>query len=167
MDLLELLQDVNGSTFVGLNTETTLPLAGGKENPHCGRIKKITTGTSVMVFQNKKVNGYQAMVSRRLEAEGKSSEFKLSPRKWGRRIKEMPVVEYEGRLYLEVITLRSGRVHYELDGKVIDRQNIIGFKGPLEEAAQGGLDNKVIIRTYAFDSLRSVIINRQKFQIVR
>lgn len=164
MDLLPLLAEVNGSSFIGITTETTLPLLGGKSNPMKDRVKKVTVGTNVMVFQNKNINGYKSMVQRRLEAEGKG-EFVLGPRKWGTRVPEMPVVTHEGRLYLEVIVLRTGDVHYELEGKKILPAEIQGFKDEYVGAEQGGLDNKVMIKCYAFDSLRSITINKQTYNL--
>lgn len=165
MDLINLLSKVNGSTFIGITTETVLPLLGGKKNPMKDRVKKITTNTNVMVFQNKNVNGYAAMVQRRLEQEGKEIHFQLGPRKWGTRVPDMPIVEHEGRHYLEVIVLRTGQVHYELDGQAIAPADIEGFKDHYEGGEQGGLDRKVMIKAYAFDSLRSITIDKTTYQL--
>jgi len=160
--LPKLLESVNGSTIVTITTATTLPLLGGKNNPMKDRVKKVTEGTSVMVFQNKKTNGYAAMVQRRLNQEGKNVEFTLSPRKWGTRVPDMPIVEHGDEKYLEVIVLKTGLVHYELDGKIIAPTAIQGMKPDPELAEQGGLDNKVIIKAYNFDSIRAISINKEK-----
>lgn len=159
--IMQLMEAVNGSSIINITTETVLPLNGGKANPMVGRVRKITKGTSVMVFQNKKINGYAAMVQRRLIAEGKNVEFQLSPRRWGTRVPNMPVVEHGNEKYLEVIVLRPGEVHYELDGSVIEPQRIHGMKPEAVPATQGGLDNKVVIKAYNFDSLRSITINKE------
>lgn len=164
MDLIQLLSTVNGNTILNITTETVLPLLGGKKNPMKDRVKKVTTGTNCMVFQNKKINGYEAMVQRRLDAEGKG-KFELGPRKWGTRIPDLPVVEHEGRMYLEVIVLRPGQVHYELDGKVIEPSEINGFKDEYVGGEQGGLDNKVVIKCYAFDSLRTITIDKTSYTL--
>lgn len=165
MDLIKLLGQVNGSTFIGITTETVLPLTGGKKNPMQGRVTKITENTNVMVFQNKNINGYGAMVQRRLEQEGKETTFTLGPRKWGTRIPNMPVVEHEGRHYLEVIVLRTGAVRYELDGQPILPEAIEGFKDHYEGGEQGGLDRKVMIKAYSFDSLRSITIDKTTYSL--
>lgn len=162
IEMPKLLQAVNGSTIINITTETVLPLLGGKDNPMKDRVKKVTEGTSVMVFQNKTTNGYAAMVQRRLNKEGKAVEFQLSPRRWGTRVPNMPIVEHGEERYLEVIVLKTGAVHYELDGKVILPQAIQGMKPEPEKAEQGGLDDKVIIKAYNFDSIRSMTINKEK-----
>ena len=131
-------ENVNGATFVALDTVTEPPLKGGKSNPHKGRVTKVMTGANVMVFQNKSINGYDAMVKRRLEKEGKNpGDFKLSPRAWGHRIPNTPFVEHNGQLYLEVIFLSSGTVHYELDGVQVDPAEIQGLELTKQEGNQG------------------------------
>lgn len=162
IEIPTLMAAVNGSTIINITTATTLPLLGGKANPMAGKVLKVTTGTSVMVFQNKKTNGYAAMVQRRLNKEGKNVEFTLSPRKWGKRVPDMPIVEHGDERYLEVIVLKTGDVHYEYQGKVIAPTAIQGMKPEPEKAEQGGLDDKVIIKAYNFDSIRSMTINKEQ-----
>lgn len=162
IEIPKLLEAVNGSTIMTITTATVLPLLGGKNNPMVGKVKKITDGTSVMAFQNKKTNGYAAMVQRRLNKEGKNVEFELSPRKWGTRVPNMPIVEHGEERYLEVIVLKPGYVYYELDGKLINPSAIQGMKPEPPKAEQGGLDDKVIIKAYNFDSIRAMTINKEQ-----
>lgn len=155
--------NVNGATFVGISTITEPKLLGGKKNPFQGRVRKIMSGASVMVFQNKTKNGYFEMVKRRLEQEGKAPEsFELSPRSWGTRLDNMPFVEHKGEYYLEVIFLKSGDVHYEVDGIITLKDQIEGLTDK-EEAEQGGLEDKVIIRTFKLSSITSITINKETF----
>lgn len=160
--MTKLLEPLNGSSIVNITTATVLPLLGGKENPMKDRVMKVTEGTSVMIFQNKKTNGYAAMVQRRLNKEGKNVEFQLSPRRWGTRVPNMPIVEHGDERYLEVIVLKPGVVHYEYNGEVIEPTQIRGMKPEPQAPEQGGLDDKVIIRAYNFDSIRSITINKEK-----
>ena len=159
-------ENVNGATFVALDTVTEPRLKGGKSNPHKGRVTKVMTGANVMVFQNKSINGYDAMVKRRLEKEGKNpGDFKLSPRAWGHRIPNTPFVEHNGQLYLEVIFLSSGTVHYELDGVQVDPAEIQGLELTKQEGNQGGLSDKVIIRTFKVDNIKRVTINKEVYDL--
>lgn len=163
-NLAQLLTDnVNGTTFVSIDTETEVKLKGGKSNPHQGRVTKRVTGSVVMVFQNKSANGYDNMVRRRLQQEGKDPQsFTLQPRKWGRRLQGVPFVEHNGNHYVEVIFLHPGKTQYLLDGKPVSKDDIIDL--PVrKEATQGGLDNKVIIRTYAAASIKGITINKQHY----
>lgn len=158
-NLSNILSTVNGASFISLDTTTTPTLTGGKSNSMQGRIQKHNTGAAVMVFQNKNSHGYANMVERRLETEGKEKTFKLSPRRWGVRVPNMPIVEHKGEQYLEVIFLKSGVSTYTLDGKPIDKANIIGSKDNAPEGKQGGLNNKVIIRTFKLASVTRLGIN--------
>lgn len=149
-----ILSTVNGSTFINMDTTTTPTLLGGKKNPMQGRVRKHNTGASIMVFQNKVKHGYDAMVKRRLEKEGKAPElFKLSPRTWGTRLAGLPIVEHKGAQYLEVIYLKAGKTSYTLDGKAIDKADIEGLKVTPTNGKQGGLDDAVIIRTFKVESI--------------
>lgn len=154
-NLARLLQNLAGAGFVSMDTETTLVLKGGKKNPHQGLVTKRTTGSQVIVFTNSKSNGYENMVRRRLEKEGKNPDrFELQPRKWGARIPGTPIVEYNGKHYIEVIFLRAGKSEFYLNGAPIARENVVGLQEPtVSEDAQGGLENMVIIRTFALESI--------------
>lgn len=163
-NLRTLLENVNGATFISIDTSTEPKLTGGKKNAYKGRVRKIMTGANVMVFQNKNSSGYDNMVKRRLVKEGKAPEsFNLSPRSWGTRLPNTPIVEHKGSYYLEVIFLNKGDVHYEVDGVVTDPATITGLQGYEGEARQGGLNDKVIIRTFKIDSLTSITINKQTY----
>lgn len=149
-----------GGTFVGLDSETKVPLAGGKKNPQQGRVTKQMFGATVMCFSNSNSNAYNNMVKRRLAAEGKDPEkFQLSPRVWGTRILETCFVEHNGKHYLEVIFLRPGPIQYLLDGRPIDESDIIGLKDSPEPTGQAGLENQVIIRTFALESVTALRAN--------
>jgi hypothetical protein len=160
----QLMQDVNGSTFISLVTETPVKLKGGKGNALQGRVTKLCAGSNVMVFQNKEVNGYAAMVARRLEEEGKDPKaFELSPRQWGVRDQGAPFVRHNGKLYLEVIFLKAGEVTYLVDGVPTDAKDIVGLGlEPKQEGAQGGLENRVILRTYDVANIKMITINHQE-----
>jgi hypothetical protein len=169
--LEELMNEVNGATFVSIDTVTDVTLPGGKKNELNGRVQKLTEGSSVMVFQNKTINAYEAMVNRRLEKEGISTaSFTVGPRSWGTRIQNTPFVEHKGVMYLEVIFLRPGNTSYLLDGKVTTDPSCIPASkenGVGDGWEQGGLINKVIIRTYKVDSIVGITINGQTFKVNR
>ena len=161
ISLRQAVADVSGASFIGLDTVTTPVLTGGKKNPMKGRIQKHMEGANVMVFQNKNSSGYENMVKRRLEGEGKNPEsFNVQARKWGERVPNMPIVSHKGNDYLEVIVLKSGTVHYTLDGQPIDRADITGLKTS-PEGDQGGLEDKVFIRDFKAESIKTIRIDGQ------
>ena len=125
-------------------------------------------GASVMAFQNKTTNGYENMVKRRLIAEGKNpSDFVLGERAWGHRVPNLPIVEHTKddvvKHYLEVIFLSAGTVEYLLDGVVVAATAIEGLAEPAENNGQGGLDDKVVVRTFDIANITELRINNQVF----
>lgn len=172
-DLFNLFNEhVNGGSFIGIDTMTSVKLSGGKNNELLNRVQKINAGSNVMVFQNKNTNAYENMVTKRLAAEGKDpSSFELGVRTWGERIPNTPFIKHTPKgsltekLYLEVIFLRSGTVSYLLDGKPIAKALITGLPESREEGEQGDLQNKVIIRSYALDSICRVSIDKEVYII--
>lgn len=166
--LVAAFQNVSGSSFVGIDTLTEVKLLGGKKNPHQGRVTKRMVGAQVMVFQNKNINGYEAMIERRLIQEGKDpTSFELGERAWGTRIPNMPIIEHfkDGSTgyYLEVIFLKPGRTEYLLDGQPIAANLVIGLQEKVE-GEQGGLENKVVIRSFKAESITEVRIDGKVFQ---
>ena len=164
-NLNQIFENVSGTSFIGLDTVTQVPLSGGKSNSMQGKVYKRVLGSSVMVFQNKTGSSYERIVQRRLEQEGKDpSTFELQPRKWGQRIPNSPLIEYNGKYYIEVIFLKAGEVTYWLDGKQIDKADIIGLKENVaSKDSQGSLENKVVIRSYSVDSIASIRIDHHQF----
>lgn len=158
-----LLKDVNGASFITLDTETPVTLKGGRAHPLQGLVTKMCLGSNVIVFQNKRTNGYAAMVERRLVQEGKNpASFTLGQRAWGSRIPDTPFVEHNGKYYLEVIFLREPKsVTYLVNGQP-HVGPISGLPDEKQEGHQGGLQNKVIIRTYLVDNIRAITINGTK-----
>jgi len=158
--------NLNGATIINIDTVTPVTLRGGKKNPQQGRIFKQVIGSNVMIFQNKNIHGYQAMVQRRLIKEGKNVNFELSPRKWGTRIENEPFVVHTkdgyDYHYFEVIFLKAGEVTYFEDGKVIDKKDIVGLNQSYD-GEQGGLNDKVIIRTYSVDSIVGLRMNKVSY----
>lgn len=167
MNLRQILAGkVNGSSFLSIDTLTEPLLKGGRSNPFKGRVFKRTTGANVMVFQNKNGSSYEKIVQRRLIQEGKNpATFELSERTWGMRLPNEPIIEHNGGMYLEVIFLRAGLVEVLVDGQVItDPYYVIPGYDRKEEAEQGGLDNKVIIRTYKFDSITAINVDHERYE---
>lgn len=165
--LVSAVGDINGASFVGIDTLVDVKLTGGKKNPQQGRITKQMLGATVMSFQNKNFSAYEAMVHRRLEAEGKDpGNFVLSERARGVRIPNLPIVTHikDGveKYYLEVIFLKPGAVSYFQDGLPIAEANIVGLPVK-QEADQGGLDNTVILRTFAAESITELRIDGRVF----
>ena len=157
------ISKVRGSAFAGIDTLTEVKLTGGKKNPMQGRVTKETVGSNVIVFNDISSNAYEQMVKRRMEKEGLDPEnFEVKERKWGRRVGSSPFIEHKGNYYLETIFISSGKTSYFLDGEPIRESEIEGLKKPTPSPeSQGGIKNKVIIRTYNLESIQQLRILKQ------
>lgn len=160
------LQNVTGSSFMGISTETPVTLKGGKKNPLQGRVVKRMEGGNVIIFTNTNSNGYENMVKRRLTKEGMAAEnFSLGHRPWGERLKDSPFVFHKGTLYLEVIFLTPPRnVQYYVDGVLTAKEDIPGLDLDKKEGEQGGLSDKVIIRTPKTENVTSIRIDGKEYK---
>jgi hypothetical protein len=175
MKILQEISEFKGSKIIGLDTIVNVKLSGGKKNPMQGRVKKVTEGNIVMIFTS--AEGYKNMVNRRLRKqfeeigltpdqilEGmESPDFQPGNRPWGTRLESSPIIEHNGKLYLECIFLKPGRSKYFLDGEEIEKESIIGLEEK-KEGSQGGLLNKVIVRTYLLESI--IKIRKSKKEIL-
>ena len=156
--LMAALKQLNGCAIAGIDTKTIEPLLGGKKNPMKDRVSKVMKHGSIMFFCNLNNNGYDAMVKRRLIKEGKDPEsFKLGKRVWGERVPNTPFVLHKGQVYVETIFLSAPKdVSYLLDNEPIAKSDIEGLKVKKIEGKQGGLNDKVIIRTYKLESIEKL-----------
>ena len=175
MKILQEISEFKGSKIIGLDTIVSVKLSGGKKNPMQGRVKKMTEGNIVMIFTS--AEGYKNMVNRRLRKqfeeigltpdqilEGmESPDFQPGNRPWGTRLESSPIIEHNGKLYLECIFLKPGQSKYFLDGEEIQKESIIGLEDK-KEGSQGGLLNKVIFRTYLLESI--IKIRKSKKEIL-
>lgn len=155
------IEKVHGATFVGLDTITEVKLKGGKKNPMQGRVTKITEGANTMIFSATNASAYESMVRRRMEEEGKdASDFTLKPRAWGTRVGNTPIIEHNGKRYLECFFMNPGKTKYYLDGEPIDKDLIEGLPTTkVSDESQGGIENKVIVRTYSLESIHKIRMN--------
>jgi hypothetical protein len=174
MTILEKLNDFKGAQIIGLDAVTEVKLLGGQQNPMQGKVKKVTTGSQVMIFKNGK--GYKNMVNRRLKKQNAgdlttmalfeaiaSSGFEPGPRQWGQRVEGTPFVEHKEKLYLECIFIKPGKSTYFLGDEEINKEDIIGLQEK-KEGDQGGLIDKVIVRTFAIDSILKVRKAKQEIE---
>lgn len=156
-DLDQILSSLKGGTFAGIDALTDVTLTGGKKNPQQGRVTKLHAGASVMIFARGGEGGaYENFVNRRLDKEGKESNFQVGPRAWGTRLEGTPYVEHKGEFYLEVIFLKPGESTYLLDGRPVSKDEIQGLPPSKPGGEQGGLEDKVQIRTYKVSSIQAI-----------
>ena len=156
--ILAALVQLNGCAIGSFDLETIVKLKGGKKNPMLGNVVKKAYGANVMFFSDKNKSGYETMVKKRLAQEGKDPDtFKVGELPWGERIPETPIIMHKGELYLRAIYLHEPqKIEYFYNGKPIEKKDIIGLDDDKGEAKQGGLSNKVVIRTPLLSSIKRI-----------
>jgi hypothetical protein len=158
-DVLKIVDEVTGSASFLIDTTTDVKLTGGKKNVYQGRVKKRVENSQVVVYNRHSGNGYAELVKEQMVREGKDpEEFVLKPRAWGERITNTPFVVHKEKYYIECVFEQSGETTILLDGEVTDEE-IEGM--PVKKVSttvaqtesQGGIEEKVIIRTFSVESI--------------
>lgn len=125
-----------GALIIGFDSATIPKLTGGKSNLMQGRVTKVMTGAVAMVNRN-----YENARNKQLQVAGFKPTFKVQPRRWGKyAIKGMPILEHKGAVYLNTSILKAGKVSYLLDGKAIDKADIVGL--PVSKGT--GIDKGIV-----------------------
>lgn len=155
------IDKIKGATFISLDTVTEVKLTGGKKNALQGRVQKFTKGANVMVFNGTETNGYENMIKRRMLEEGKDpSTFTLGKRAWGVRVDQSPFIDHNGKKYIECVFINPGKSMYLVDGVETSKDDIEGIPEIKENPdSQGGIENKVVIRSYSLDSISAIRVN--------
>lgn len=162
----DIVDGIKGTRFASIDTTSQVTLLGGKKNSMQGRVTKKTIGSTVILAVSAE-NVYANMVKKRLIEEGKDfTEFKLKPRAWGVRDGDTCFIKHNDKIYLECIFTKAGKSKYYLDDEEIETDKIEGFKEPakVNEESQGGLEDKVVIRTYDINSLDAIRINGEEYE---
>ena len=168
-NLTTILAPLNGTTFGGIETLAVEPLTGGQKNPMQGKITKRTVGT-VQFFSN--MDAYGRIVNRRLADEGKADDFTPEPRRWGTRVDGTPFLTHtpvktgEYTEYLEVYFLNVKSTEYFLDGKPINKEDVIGIK-PSARAKMGGLSDEAqpFLRDFKVKNIKVLRIFGNEYKV--
>ena len=149
------------SCLVNFTAMTEVALTGGKANEHQGRVIKTVEFDAHLMCGAGAID-YAKVVRNRLVAEGKDpADYIPLPRRWGKRISGTPFLELGDETYLEVFFVSAPRnILYFLDGWRVEKAEIVGLPSSRKpsESSQGGLREKVVVRTYKLSSLIKVVI---------
>ena len=140
----------NDEVEITISYESDVKLKGGKKNPLQGRVKKVVKNATGVIYS---APHYEKEVNKRLAEEGKKPNFKANERKWGKRVGNLPIIEHNGTYYLEVFFTDKGDVYYTVDDEKTNKDEIEGLPEYKGEGEQGGIENKIIIRTVKFDNI--------------
>lgn len=141
-----ILDKVRGATFATIDS-TTKPSPG---------IRKVTTGTRVILFSNTEHSGYEAMVKRRLIEAGKNpDDFSVGDLPWGERIPNTPIIVCRGIPYLQTIVLSPGNSTGYLGNREVDLDDFVQPR-----RSNQGLPKKdeVVVSTYRLDHIDRIVL---------
>lgn len=166
---------VNGTSFASITALTSVNLQGKKADvPLKGRVSKLVVNAPVVLFSTSE--GYQNRVNKMLGIEqGEDAEpFVMSAPKWGERVPNTPIYFHSGngKRYVQVARFQKpSNVFYFVDGREATEDELKDIKANLDaqsekkanSSGQNGLKDKVIINTYAYDSIIQVKANGSVF----
>lgn len=168
----KLFENVRGTCFAGIDTETTVPRLKRDEAVQPGVITKVTTGSVVMVFAQEERTAYSAQVKRRMEKEGLDPDsWEGGPLSYGEWVDDTVFIKHtkkgdaEPTYYLRVHFVRAGTNEYFLDGKPIAKADIVDTSAPKKEGVQGGQEEKVVPRNYKLDSIKNIRIDGTEYTV--
>ncbi len=168
----KLFDNVRGTCFVGLDTETVVSRLKRDEAVQPGIITKVTTGSTVMVFAQDDPTAYSVQVKRRMEAEGMNPDnWTVGPLAYGAHVPNSPFIVHTKKgetvptFYLRVHFVRAGTSEYFLNGNPIAKSAIVDTSAPKKEGVQGGQDDKVVPRNYKLESMTAIRIDGADYKV--
>lgn len=173
-NMRSILENVQNGQFAGLDIKTIPTIRKttdmidekGKKvripNIFHGNVEKVVSGARVFLGAS-----YEKMVERRMKELGIPTEnFEVGSLPWGSYVSDgFPVIEHNGKFYLRVIFENSGTTEYFFEGRKTNADEIVGLSLPKpSDDSQGGINNKVIIRTIDFNSIVKIRCAGQEFK---
>lgn len=176
---LKLFESIK-SSMIGLDTSTIPVLLGGKSNEMQGRVRKVSTFSAMIGGSHE----YAQKVTREAQKECESifgeNEVELLPFKaeslWkgmGEHIGGAVVRHKETDARYLVYYPGKGIpvVHYELDGKEIAKESIIGLNEKVREGKSVDVDGELMTlaifpTTLKIESLKAFRINGEHYMII-
>jgi len=125
---LDALAALSGRRVV-LSWESKPKLKGGKKNPQQGRVVKVSTATVTLTEPG--------TYAKRMVKEGEwDSSDEIQGRKWGIRRGATCIIDHKGLEYVESLIEDIPEVDYFLDGKKVDKSEIVGLPESRSDAVK-------------------------------
>lgn len=145
--------------FVGL-VAITEPDMRVRGNPWAGHARKISWVAGVINAR------YARVVNRQRKREHKRQDFTASPRAWGVRLPNCPLVEYEGEHYLEIkVQHRRERFVDRRDRSEIPREELAPYLIAPSKPKRQGLHRSVALRDYRLDHIAQLTIAGETWSV--
>lgn len=181
MELAIKLLAIKGASFVSINAntaQTTLNKGRGanamteKLGIDPDEIRKLT---QIVGLVGCGVN-YESMVNNRMVKEGtprSDADFEAGSLPWGEWVTggEKMLLKHKGNFYLRVycVSANAPKVEHEYKGAPIDLKDpkFDAFRKPEKvEGENQGLEKPIVVRSYGFESIKSIKIDGEIFDII-
>ena len=130
-----------------VSTEPTMRV---RDNPYVGRARKRSTLRAWVG------DDYARIVNERRMIEGKPADFVPAKRRWGNRVENTPLIEHDGKTYLETLVDSCIDTTYLVDGKPVDEAVLKPFfPDKRAPSSRQGLDDEVVVRTFNLDNIQA------------
>lgn len=114
---------------VVMSWESKPKLKGGKSNPQQGRVVKVSTATVTLTDPG--------AYAKRMVSEGEfDSADEIQGRKWGIRRGASCIIDHKGAVYVEALIDDKPEVDYFLDGRKVDKSEIVGLPESRSDAVK-------------------------------
>lgn len=158
-EFADIVRNIRGVSFARIDSVTEFRMRK-IDNPFVGQVIKVSRILAIIGNWS-----YEQSLINQANREGIETDLKIKPqpRKWGMRL-DNGLVEYNGKLYLETKVERSiGSKIVFRDGRFIPSNTMAQIKSFETKSApsktQDIIEKKVILRDYAFDSIRRIKLN--------
>lgn len=147
---MSLCSRIKGATFATIDSETFV-----KKSIRCVR-----KGERAILFATSGGSGYENMVQKRLaEAGFNPDSFHVGPLPWGQRIDNLPIIQHNGKSYLQFIRLSGGDVKYYIGTTDIEADPVVYGIEDSYSLKQGlPLDKQVKIRVYDINNIHRIVM---------
>lgn len=155
LQLLNILMttEIKGGTFFGLLTNTEEKNIAKPKTCGLAGLRKVV-GTVGHVYAHHQYANQMKKVD---------ATYESKPRTWGVRLPNKPLVEHNGKYYLEVF-FDNGRSKgknfgYFLAGKEIPKEIVYANMLPKKEET-------IVYRNYSLDSIMEIVVAKQRYKII-
>jgi len=159
-ELVQILMKRKGATVVSLKACTDARLR--KTGNRVGACWKVASLVGMIGWN------YSNSVNNQRAREGHDEHFEALPRPWGERISGTPLVEHNGKYYLEVKVERILDVSYvrAADGSLVTYDEIVMFL-PVKRVNERAETEKNIYPTdYAIENIREIKLDGVVYEVV-
>jgi hypothetical protein len=162
-EMLEILSNVEKSTFIHLVTETKVRM-NKTNNPYFDKVKKLQKGTYLIG------NEYETRVQTNEGKEGLEKQFESEENKVGTHVSKCVLFnEKLNSYYLQYEYFKESNVQisYEFEGNEIDKNLFESYLVKKSESSRQEQQRKVFFQSYKLDSIKEFTLNGTKYVVER